>query len=290
MGKAKIIPPKTLLLPFQKKWVEDNSMLKIAEKSRQIGWTWSSAYRLVRQKALKGCQHDAWVSSRDMEQARLFVDDCKGFAKLLDRGAKDLGERVVDEEGTKAFVLKMATGRSINSLSSNPDAQAGKRGDRVLDEFALHKDPQRLYDIAQPGITWGGSLEIFSTHRGSQNFFNTLIREIREKGNRKKMSLHRVTLRDALDQGFLYKLQSKLPKDDPRQDMDEDEYLQLKRDECSSEEAFQQEYMCVPADDDGAFFGIRPDCLSGIPEQRDMGGGPFELPRALHRRGYWPYA
>ena len=91
-----------------------------------------------------------------------------------------------------------------------------KRGDRVLDEFALHPDPSKLYTIAYPGITWGGSLEIFSTHRGTANYFNQLILEARHKGNPKKFSLHRVTLQDALDQGFLFKLQQKLPADDER--------------------------------------------------------------------------
>ena len=52
-GKCKCFPERdTLLLPFQAKWARDNSRLKIAEKSRQIGWTWSTAYRLVSQKSL----------------------------------------------------------------------------------------------------------------------------------------------------------------------------------------------------------------------------------------------
>jgi phage FluMu gp28-like protein len=97
-------------------------------------------------------------------------------------------------------------------------------------------------------------MEIFSTHRGSANFFNQIIREIREKGNPKGISLHRVTLQDALDQGFLCKLQAKLPQDDPRQEMDEAEYFNFTRSGCADEESFQQEYMCIPADDASAFL------------------------------------
>lgn len=254
MGRAKNIPADKLLLPYQAKWVNDGSRLKIAEKSRQIGWTWATAYGLVRRKALKDARLDAWVSSRDEIQARLFLEDCKSFAALLQTGAEDLGERAVDDAGHSAYVLAMANGLRLHSMSSNPDAQAGKRGDRVLDEFALHPDPRKLYSIAYPGITWGGSLEIFSTHRGSQNFFNELIQEIRHKGNPKGFSLHRITLQDALDQGFLFKLQSKLPADDPRQDMDEAKYYDFVRAGCADEESFMQEYMCVPADDNAAFL------------------------------------
>jgi phage FluMu gp28-like protein len=148
----------------------------------------------------------------------------------------------------------MANSLRLHSMSSNPDAQAGKRGDRVLDEFALHPDPRKLYAIAYPGITWGGQIEIFSTHRGSGNYFNGLIREIREKGNPKGWSLHRVTLQDALDAGFLYKLQAKLPADDERQEMDEAAYFDFIRKGAPDEESFLQEYMCVPSDDASAFI------------------------------------
>jgi phage FluMu gp28-like protein len=139
-------------------------------------------------------------------------------------------------------------------MSSNPDAQAGKKGGRVLDEFALHPDPVKLYSIAYPGITWGGQMEIVSTHRGSANFFNRLVEEIKHKGNPKKFSLHTVTLQDALDQGFLYKLQCVLPPDDERMAMDEAAYYDFIRRGCADEEQFSQEYMCVPADDAGAFL------------------------------------
>ena len=242
------------MLPYQQAWVEDNSRLKICEKSRQIGWTWATAYGLVRRKSLKSARLDAWISSRDEIQARLFLEDCKDFAAILQIGAEDLGERVIDKDGNSAYVLRMANQLRIHSMSSNPDAQAGKRGDRVLDEFALHPDPRKLYSIAYPGITWGGSMEVFSTHRGSHNFFNGLIKEIREKGNPKGFSLHRVTLQDALDQGFLYKLQSKLPPDDARQEMDEADYFTFIKAGAADEESFNEEYMCIPSDDASAFI------------------------------------
>lgn len=255
MGKAKNKPKSdAVLLPYQEAWVRDRARLKLAEKPRQVGWTWASAYGIVRRKAVKSARLDAWISSRDDMQARLFLEDLKGFANVLQAGAEDLGERVIDEAGHSAYVLRFDNGLRAHSLSSNPDAQAGKRGDRVLDEFALHPDPRKLYSIAYPGITWGGQLEIFSTHRGSHNFFNGLVEEAKHKGNPKGFSLHSVTLQDVLDQGFLYKLQTKLPKDDPRQEMDEADYFDFMRQGCADEESFLQEFMCVPADDAGAFL------------------------------------
>lgn len=257
MGKAKIKPanPKGLLLGYQEKWITDRSRLKLMEKARQIGISWGTAYACTERTAQAGARWDQWVSSRDDLQARLFIEDCKMWAKALHIAAEDLGERVIDEEKKiSAYVLNFASGKRIHSMSSNPDAQAGKRGGRVLDEFALHPDPRKLWTIAYPGITWGGYMEVISTHRGSMNFFNMLIREVREHNNPKKISMHRVTLQDALDQGFLYKLQQSLPADDQIQTMDEAQYYDFIKSGCADEESFQQEYMCNPADDARAFL------------------------------------
>ncbi len=256
MGRAKNKPQTDdLFLPYQRRWIEDDSVLKLIEKSRQVGLTWGTAYRIVRLHALASYKRDSWISSRDEMQAMLFIADCKKFASLLQIAAEDMGLTIVDPAAkTSAYTLRFANGTCIYSLSSNADAQAGKRGNRLFDEFALHPDPKRLYDIGSPGITWGGSLEIISTHRGAQNYFNKLILEVREGGNPKNISLHRVTLQDALDEGFLHKLQSKLPEGDFRQEMDEADYFNYVRSTCSTEEQFMEEFMCQPADDSSAFI------------------------------------
>lgn len=264
-GNSKVIPANVdgIFLPFQSRWIKDDSRLKLMEKSRQIGLSWASAYAADERTAAQGARFDQWVSSRDDLQARLFIEDCKMWAGIMDLAAKDLGEVVLDvKDRITAYVIEFASGRRIHSMSSNPDTQAGKRGGRILDEFALHPDPRKLWSIAYPGITWGGAMELISTHRGSHNFFNQLIREVREHGNPKNISLHRVTLQDALDQGFLFKLQQMLPVDDQRQAMDEAAYFDFVRKGCADEESFQQEYMCNPADDDAAFleYGLITSC------------------------------
>lgn len=256
-GRARVIPanPDAIFLPFQSAWIQDPSRLKLMEKSRQIGISWSTAYGAVERAAAKGARHDEWVSSRDDIQARLFIEDCKLWAGIMHMAAQDLGEVVVDaDKKLSAYVLQFASGRRIHSMSSNPDAQAGKRGSRILDEFALHRDQRKMWAIAYPGITWGGSMELVGTHRGSNSFFNGLVREIREKDNPKKISLHRVTLQDALDQGFLYKLQQALPADAEQQDMTEAEYFDFVKAGAADAESFDQEYMCIPADDDAKFI------------------------------------
>ncbi|QOX79804.1 hypothetical protein FY034_12975 [Trichlorobacter lovleyi] len=276
IGNAKLIPsnPGGLFLPYQEKWILDRSRLKLMEKARQIGLSWSTAYAADERTAEQGARFDQWISSRDDLQARLVIEDCKMFAKVLDLAAQDLGEIVIDpDKKISAYVLHFANGKRIHSMSSNPDAQAGKRGGRILDEFALHPDPRKLWSIAYPGITWGGNMEVISTHRGSGNFFNQLIREIREHNNPKKISLHRVTLQDALDQGFLWKLQQSLPADHEVLAMDEAAYFDFIKSGCADEESFQQEYMCVPADDATAFleYDLIAGCEYGSQDNWEFG-------------------
>ena len=280
-GCAKVVPADrdAVFLPFQSRWIQDQSRLKLMEKSRQIGISWATAYGTAERAAAKGARFDEWVSSRDDIQARLFIEDCKLWSGIMDLAARDLGEQVVDpDKKLTAYVLQFASGRRIHSMSSNPDAQAGKRGSRILDEFALHADQRKLWAIAYPGITWGGSMELVSTHRGSHSFFNQLIREARERGNPKRISLHRVSLQDALDQGFLFKLQQALPADAEQQSMDEAAYFDYVRKGAADEESFDQEYGCVPANDDEKFleYGLITACEypAGADWQRGL-EGPF---------------
>lgn len=247
----------SFFLPYQQRWIKDRSPLKIMEKSRQVGMSWASAFALVKEQADNRTPTDSWVTSRDELQAELFIQDCANFAEILHTAARRVERALLsDERPLLAHSLRFANGRSIHALSSNPNAQAGKRGTRLLDEFALHPNPRELYTIALPGVTWGGRLEIISTHRGAGNFFNQLIIEVTQQGNPKNFSHHRVTIVDALEEGFLRKLKEKLPAGDPRQQMDEDQYLQYVRSQCADEAAFQQEYMCNPNFDDASFLPV----------------------------------
>lgn len=242
----------TFFLPYQIRWIQDNARIKIMEKSRQIGLSWATAYRALRNAMCLPRTH-YWICSRDRHQAGLFLKDCQAFSQIFNQA---VNKKMLDMQHSGNTTIKLNNGSTLTLLSSNINAQAGKRGSRILDEFALHEDPEGLYNIAYPGITWGGQLEIISTHRGYNNFFNKLILEVRNGKNGKGISLHRVTLTDALEQGFLKKLKEKLPPNDPRQEMDEGDYYNFIRNSCAGEKSFLQEYMCQPMDDNTSFLQL----------------------------------
>ena len=67
-------------------WIDDDSPLKLAVKSRQTGFSYANAFRLVALVSAKNARLDAFISSRDQFQARLQLEDCLRWGKLLDAG------------------------------------------------------------------------------------------------------------------------------------------------------------------------------------------------------------
>ena len=129
MGRAKIKAPATLFLPCQAKWIKDQSRMKIAEKARQIGFTWCSSYADMTGTARANNHIDTWITSRDALQAKLYIQDCLNWSHIYGLAAKAAGEQVLLDEGGKkqsAQVLRCANGQAIYSLSSNGDAEAGQ--------------------------------------------------------------------------------------------------------------------------------------------------------------------
>ena len=160
-GHCKIFPERdVMLLPYQQRWVNDNSRLKLCEKSRQIGLSWCTAYRVVRAKSKTRREAGRMdLQSRDEVQAQLFIEDAKRFADILERRSRRTRARTSSTiQGHTAFTFRFANGLRIHSMSQQPRRASWQSAAiRILDEFALHPDPRKLYTISYPGITWGGS-------------------------------------------------------------------------------------------------------------------------------------
>ena len=243
-------PDRTWFLPYQIAWLKDPGPLRIWEKSRQIGATKTDAFDSVMKASPADARFDVWVSSRDEVQARLYLDDCKEWATILNLAATDLGVLLLDPKHEfSAFVLQFANGRRIYCLSSNPNALAGKRGHVKIDEFALHADQRLLYRIAKPVMQWGGTLSIMSTHRGHGTMFNQFIQDILHKGNPMGWHLHSTPIQLAVEQGIVPRINEKSGRNETNE-----EFLARTRAECADEESWLQEYCCQPADENSAFF------------------------------------
>jgi phage FluMu gp28-like protein len=240
---------KPYFLPYQEAWLKDDSRLKIAEKSRRIGWTYVQAYEDVRDAAKAQGGMDVWFSSADLSAAREYIRYVEQWARLFDTAARSLGEILINEEDDiKALVVEFSNGKRIHALSSNPKAFRSKGGKVVLDEFAFHDNPDELWKAASPSVLWGYPIRVFSSHNGKNTRFYRMVQQAKQ-GN--GWSLHTVTIEDAIQDGLVEKIKG---LDRPATQDEIAEFVQECKNIAGDEETYQQEFMCNPQDDKEAYF------------------------------------
>jgi phage FluMu gp28-like protein len=260
---------KGYFLPYQIRWIQDQSRLKIAEKSRRVGWTYVQSYEDVKDAVRADEPMDVWFSSADMSAAREYIRYCEQWTRVFKVAAESLGEMVIDrEDDIKAFVIEFASGKRIHALSSNPTGFRSKGGKVILDEFAKHQQQDELWQAAMPSITWGFPLRIISTYNGKSNRYYRMVEDAR-RGNR--WSLHCTNVVQAVDEGLADKILKRKLTPQERQD-----WLDELRENAGDEETWQQEYMCNPVDEATAWLSwdLITGCVdkaAGIPKLYEGG-------------------
>ena len=253
------------LLPCQLKYVWNDAAILGVEKGRQLGFTWISAIRILRRIfTAKRPENHYWIS-RDEFTAKLFLQDVLQWLEWMNtfkNHNKKFKQSVVSMEGIQTMKITFDCGSTIYVMSSSVNAIAGKRGHIYIDEAALHKDFQQLFDIAKPATRWGYTLTFFSTHRSKQNYFYKLMERIK-KGEIPEAEAMSITLADALNEGYLHTLNNKNALIGKRQYTDNEEFFETEKAQASSEEMFLQENMCIPADAD-ATQAVKEDELTKI--------------------------
>lgn len=237
---------KGYFLPYQEAWIQDESMLKIWEKTRRGGMTYVESYVCTKEAAMG--KWDVWFSSADDTAAREFIRYCEQWAKLFKEAAKALNETIFDDErkAVQVYSITFKSGKRINALSSNPSQFRSKGGKVVLDEFAFHKDAEGMWAAAEPVTTWGFPLVILSSHNGKSSKFYKLIQEA--KAGKLKATVHRTDILEAINQGLLDKIY--------KRKVTEDEKLQWVNDKKGrlGTNRFNEEYLAIPNDETGAFL------------------------------------
>ena len=253
---------KPYFLPYQERWLKDNSRLKIWEKSRRIGATYVQAYEDVSDCAVRPGL-PVWFSSADESAAKEYILYCEQWVKLLDVAARYLGEVVIDsEKDIKTFVVEFANGARINALRSNPKAFRSKGGKVILDEFGFHDDADALWKAAKPCITWGFPMRILSTHNGKNCRYYHMTEDAKQ--GRGGFMLHTTDIFRAVGEGLVDKIYNRAATEEDRA-----EWLRLEKEACQDEDTWLQEYCCVPVDETTAFLSYdlitsceAGDCLS----------------------------
>lgn len=237
-------------LPYQKAWINDESDVAGGRKSRRVGFTHAHSFRSCGRRIK--LETDEYYNSRDKDSAKLYLEDCKFFAKAFNVVAEDLGEQVIDEErDITAFVMKFK-GRKrdprIMAMSSRADAFRGKGGDVSLDEVAFQPNPREVLSVAQASaLVWGHQVRFWSSEDTETNLFHRVCEEIKQ-GTRPGWSLHEVTILDAVRQGLCEKV-LKLPvvigQPTEKQLEIRNNWIAKLRSTCIDQTAWDREFMCI---------------------------------------------
>lgn len=243
---------KTVLLPYQKSWLLDKSLVKVWEKSRRIGASYVEALNcvLVSMLSKSAGGMNCYYLSYSKEMTQQFINDCAFWAHILGIACSDMEEVVVKDEDKDIMVyrIRFDSGFEIWGLPSVPRSLRSKQGHVVIDEAAFVDDLGELLKAAMALLMWGGSVSILSTHNGDDNPFNVLIQQV-HSGD-KDYSLHHTTIKDALADG-LYKRICEV-KDKVWSEEKEERWLaQLEKDYG---DAADEELYCVPTRSGERYF------------------------------------
>lgn len=239
-------------LPYQLAWIEDESRLKVWEKSFRIGATWADGFANVR-KRLRFAKRDYLFATRDHPSALEYMATCKQFCDaynltryIVSSGVDDVKVPVFLDNKDTGFTEEIKIGRitfdngsRILAFSSNPNAMLVYGGDVGLDEFPRHQRADELYQVAQARVTWGFDLSMWGSHFGNDTLFYRIALDARAgKGG---WSHHFTTIEDAVRMGLVEKINETRGTTFTREGFIED-CKKRARDEAT----YQEAYMCNP--------------------------------------------
>src|SRR4029077_14283310 len=242
------VSPLELLLPYQRRWVTDQSRFKICVQARQTGKSFQTACEAISSAFIEPGTKWVCLSSGErqslewMEKAKEWAD---AFRLAIENYTED---REMGQALLRVAEIRFANDSRIIAIPANPSTARGYSANIILDEFAYHDDPDAVWAAMFPALTnplgdfksryralFAGQkvdalkherkIRVVSTFNGRQNKFFSLW-ENREKNG---YSAYKVTIHDAIAQG-----------------------LQLNaaelRDALDDPDIWAQEYECEPID------------------------------------------
>ena len=173
-SRAEVVSSPIRLLPYQRRWLEDRSSLKMVVKARQIGYSFAATLQ-----ALLRCleRKTTWIFlSKGERQSKLLMEKVQEHVQSCGIVAQACESNFFEGASQKQLEVRLPNGSVIYGLPSNPDTARGYSGNVTLDEFAFHADAAKIYSALFPTITRGYSLEVISTPNGQQGKFYELAK------------------------------------------------------------------------------------------------------------------
>lgn len=204
--KAADVP--AILLPYQVSWHQDLAPIRVAKKSRRIGFSWGAlaSESVLEAMPARGAMDQHYMGYNQGMSAE-YIGDCAFFAAAFGAAIRERSVwrtcLLINNERLDVlrYKIQFANGSKIEAHSSNPHNWRGRKGHARVDEAAFHKNLKEVLKGAMAFLMWGGRVDVVSTMNGEDNDFTEICREI-EAGQLPRYSLHEVTFADALRAGF----------------------------------------------------------------------------------------
>ena len=181
---------------YQRKFLEDNSLVILVVKSRRIGISFAAAYRAVRHVIEN--RGDVIYIAQAYKSTLPFIEDCYYFVRMIE---KHVGHPILKKpHGKQKHALDFNNGASIIAFSSAGDALRGRGRNRelfIIDEFAYNPNQEEVLETVNAFSMRLAPVIFISTENGTENAFHKK-REAIEKG-REQGSVHVIPFMDAIN-------------------------------------------------------------------------------------------
>jgi phage FluMu gp28-like protein len=172
---------KSMVYPYQQRWIKDKSRFKIGMFARQTGKTFTTTLEIVQdclEAEAKGRRARWVILSRGERQAKEAMEEgVKRHCETYKAVAKVLESEIIGASGYTAKQLEVTfpKGSRITALPANPDTARGFSANVFLDEFAFHQDSRKIWSALFPVISAGHRIIVTSTPNGKGNKFYELM-------------------------------------------------------------------------------------------------------------------
>jgi phage FluMu gp28-like protein len=153
----KIYMPGSELLPYQRKWADDESRWKFGLMSRQVGKDFSAAFEGVRdilRAEHLGEKRDWLIAApserQSLESLQKWKDWTAAFKVSLE-GYEEAREGA--ESLLKSATIRFPGGSRVIAVPGKPDTVRGYSANVVLTEFAFFEQPDATWRAILPSIT-----------------------------------------------------------------------------------------------------------------------------------------
>lgn len=188
------------LLPYQRRWVADQSRFKLGLWARQTGKDMAAAFEAVEDCLRRPGILWAIVAAGE-RQALESLRKAKEWASVMHFALEQYHEvRRTPGALLNAAEIIFHNGSRLIALPARPETVRGYSANLILTEFAFHDDPQEIWRAIFPSVsnpTRGGAkkLRIISTPNGPGDRFHQLW-------TKSDYSRQRVTIHDAVADGL----------------------------------------------------------------------------------------